>query len=128
MKLNTSIVYGIVAAVNVAKTEGLVISKVISKEYSIPLEYLLKIMQQLTRANILKSKRGPRGGFSLARPANKISLLDIVEAIEGPIANNIAISDIATKGKFGKKADSVFNKAMGESKKVLKQTKLSDLL
>jgi len=45
----------------------------VSKEYGIPLEYLMKIMQQLVRANILRSKRGPRGGFSLTRNPKDIS-------------------------------------------------------
>lgn len=127
MKLSNSVIYAVIAAGHVAKSEVLVISNDISKEYNIPLQYLLKVMQQMVRVNILRSKRGPRGGFSLAKPANKITLLDIVEAIEGPVFNNLAIADSAP-GKFGKKADAVFNKAMGESRKVLKQTKLSDLL
>jgi Rrf2 family protein len=46
-------------------------------------DYLIKILQRLTRDGILSSIRGPSGGFRLARPASDISLLEIVEAIDG---------------------------------------------
>lgn len=46
-------------------------------------DYLIKILQRLTRDGILSSIRGPAGGFRLARPAGDISLLQIVEAIDG---------------------------------------------
>lgn len=46
--------------------------------------YMAKHMQALTRAGVVESIRGPRGGYRLARPAAEISLWDIVEAIEGP--------------------------------------------
>lgn len=46
--------------------------------------HLSKVMQRLGRAGLVKSRRGPSGGFELARPAQDIRLLDIYEAIEGP--------------------------------------------
>ena len=76
-----------IAAAHVAQQEkgNPVLSAKISKQYNIPIEYLLKIMHQLVRAGILRSKRGPKGGFTLAKPASKITLLEIVEAIGGPV-------------------------------------------
>ena len=50
----------------------------------LPRDFLAKIFQQLVRAGILRSARGRRGGFALARPAHQITLMQIVEAIEGP--------------------------------------------
>ena len=50
----------------------------------LPRDFLAKIFQQLVRAGILRSSRGRGGGFALARPAHQITLLQIVEAIEGP--------------------------------------------
>lgn len=63
MAISRSTGYGMVAAGYVAMNDkdGPVLANAISKAYNIPLEYLLKIMQQLVRANILRSKRGPRG-------------------------------------------------------------------
>jgi len=52
--------------------------------YELPTAYLNKQLQALTRAGILSSVSGPRGGFRLARRPEKISLLDVVVAIEGP--------------------------------------------
>ncbi|GIG60020.1 transcriptional regulator [Longispora fulva] len=52
--------------------------------YELPPAYLNKQLQALSRAGILTSTPGPRGGFHLARPAEEITLLDVVTAIEGP--------------------------------------------
>jgi Rrf2 family protein len=45
--------------------------------------HLAKVMQRLVRARLVRSRRGPQGGFQLARPAAEISLLAVLEAIEG---------------------------------------------
>lgn len=53
-----------------------------------PREFLAKILKQLTRAGILKSFQGIKGGYQLSRPPAQISFLDIIEAVEGPILLN----------------------------------------
>lgn len=58
----------------------------LSAETGVPLPTAQKLMGQLAAAGLLTSARGAAGGFSLARPAAEISLADIVEAVEGPIA------------------------------------------
>ena len=69
MRVSRSTGYALLAVGYLAQhqDEGIILSQDIAKKYNIPLEYLLKILQQLVRANILRSKRGPRGGFNLAR-------------------------------------------------------------
>lgn len=57
----------------------------IAKVQDISPTYLAKLLQELTRKGFVKSYRGLRGGFSLAKPPRDITLLDIIEAIEGPI-------------------------------------------
>src|SRR4051812_21587601 len=52
--------------------------------YELPTAYLNKQLQALARAGIVTSTPGPRGGFRLARPPERITLLDVVTAIEGP--------------------------------------------
>src|SRR6476619_6345939 len=58
----------------------------LSGETGVPLPTAQKLMGQLAGCGLLSSARGAGGGFALARPATEISLADIVEAVEGPIA------------------------------------------
>ena len=59
----------------------------------LPESYLAKIFQDLAKEGIVRSHRGAKGGFSLARPAGEITLRQIIEAIEGPIALNRCLAD-----------------------------------
>lgn len=58
----------------------------IAEEYDIPRHFLAKLVQTLTRHHLIKSYRGRKGGVKLARPAESITLLQVVNAIEGPPA------------------------------------------
>ncbi len=64
----------------------------IAQEQQIPPSFLAKIVSQLSVAGLLQTSRGARGGVSLARPAEAISLLDVVEAIDGPILLNECVA------------------------------------
>ncbi|WP_294121210.1 Rrf2 family transcriptional regulator [Sphingomonas sp.] len=57
----------------------------LSEETGVPLPTAQKLMQKLAAHGLLVGQRGAGGGYALARPANEISLADIVEAVEGPI-------------------------------------------
>jgi Rrf2 family protein len=65
----------------------------IAQEQNIPPSFLAKIVSQLSVAGLLQTSRGARGGVSLARPADQISLLEVVEAIDGPIYLNECVAD-----------------------------------
>ena len=65
----------------------------IAQEKSIPPSFLAKIVSQLSVAGLLQTSRGARGGVSLAKPADEITLLDVVEAIDGPILLNECVGD-----------------------------------
>jgi Rrf2 family protein len=108
--------------------DGVVLSQDISKQYDIPLEYLLKILQQLVRANVLRSKRGPRGGFSLAKPTNKITMLEIIEAVDGPLTGELNLTDQAGHEPYGVRAEQTYNRAIAQAKSVFEKAKLSNLL
>jgi len=58
----------------------------LSVETGVPLPTAQKLMGQLAASGLLRSARGAAGGYSLAKPAAEISLADMVEAVEGPIA------------------------------------------
>jgi Rrf2 family protein len=59
----------------------------IAEAQSIPLNFLENILAELRRAGIVESRRGAAGGYLLARPADTISLADVIRAVEGPLAN-----------------------------------------
>jgi Rrf2 family protein len=69
---------------------------IIAKEKSIPPSFLAKIVSQLSVAGLLQTSRGAHGGVSLAKPAETISLLDVVEAIDGPILLNDCVGESST--------------------------------
>ena len=65
----------------------------IAKHQGVPRKFLEKIIQDLIRGGLIKSKRGSLGGYMLARPADAISFHDVIEAIEGPITVNACLDD-----------------------------------
>lgn len=68
----------------------------IAEEQRIPPSFLAKIVSQLSVAGLLHTSRGARGGVSLARSPESISLLEVVEAIDGPILLNECVTDAGT--------------------------------
>ena len=65
----------------------------IAKQQGVPRKFLEKIIQDLIRGGLLKSKRGSCGGYALARAPEEISFNDVIEAIDGPIAVNACLDD-----------------------------------
>jgi FeS assembly SUF system regulator len=80
--------YAVVLMTAAARREpgGRLSATELSAETGVPLPTAQKLMGQLATAGLLSSARGAGGGFALSRSANEISLADIVEAVEGPIA------------------------------------------
>jgi Rrf2 family protein len=130
MRVSRSTGYALLAVGYIAqhKDKKIILSQDISKKYNIPLEYLLKILQQLVRAGVLRSKRGPRGGFSLAKPSHKITILQIVEAVDGPISGRLDLAEQTKGEKFGKRVEDTYEKAIAQARSVFEKAKLSDLL
>ena len=63
--------------------ENLVNTKAIAKQINASENHLAKVLQRLNKAGLIKSIRGPQGGFILTKESNSISLLEVYEAIEG---------------------------------------------
>jgi Rrf2 family protein len=68
----------------------------IAKQQGVPKKFLEKIVQDLTRRGLIRSKRGANGGYTLARAPEEISFWQVIEAIEGPIAVNICMDQHVT--------------------------------
>ena len=88
MKLSNKGRYGVRALFDIAfHNDGRPTQiKDIAAREAIPARFLEQIFQDLKRAGLVGAKRGPRGGYHLARPARDIRLGDVVRALEGPIA------------------------------------------
>ena len=82
-------------------TEQRAATSQIAQEQHIPPSFLAKIVSQLSVAGILQTSRGARGGVSLARSPESISILEVVEAIDGPILLNECVADHGSNCVFG---------------------------
>ena len=85
MKLSEGVEWGLHCALLAAQAPAGVAlpRRVLAEHYGLPEAYLAKHLQALTRAGLLRATSGPSGGFRLARPADQITVLDVLEAIEG---------------------------------------------
>ena len=100
-------------------------AKDLSAAINIPLPTVSKVLKILTQGNILKSIQGSKGGYLLARPANVITAVEVIEAIEGPVA----ITDCS--GLVGCERNCpvspVWQKVNGSIVRSLKQLTLADM-
>lgn len=87
MKLSARVDYALRAACELAAADGPRNVEQLSTAQQIPAKYLESILGELRRGQVLRSQRGPVGGFRLARPAEEISIADIIRALEGELAN-----------------------------------------
>jgi Rrf2 family protein len=89
MRVSAKADYAIRAAAELAATDPAVPLKAerISDAQDIPIKFLETILLELKHAGIVRSQRGPEGGYALARPAAEICLADVIRAVDGPLAN-----------------------------------------
>ncbi len=86
MRLSARADYALRAAIELAASGGgHVTADQLARTQNIPGKFLEAILTQLRRGGLVRSQRGPDGGFWLARPAAEISLADIIRAIDGPL-------------------------------------------
>ncbi|BCJ27158.1 Rrf2 family transcriptional regulator [Actinocatenispora sera] len=86
MRLSARVDYALRAAAELAAaTESPVTSEQLARAQEIPGKFLEHILNQLRRAGLVRSQRGPVGGYWLARPPEEISLADIIRAVDGPL-------------------------------------------
>lgn len=104
LKLSKKVDYGLMSLMHLAqRTErGAWSAREIAENYDIPLELLAKILQKLVQKGLLVSHAGTHGGYSLGRPASRISAAEVIEAIEGPLSLTSCISDDGLCGQFAK--------------------------
>ena len=100
----------------------------IARAQDIPLKFLLGILNDLKRAYLVRSQRGAEGGYALARPADEITLADIIRVIDGPLANvhDLSLSELSYAGP-AKRLREVWMAVRASLRSVLETTTLADL-
>jgi Rrf2 family protein len=88
MRVSAKVDYGLRAMIELAAAgDGPVKGERIAQAQEIPLKFLENILGDLRHAGIVRSQRGVEGGYWLAKPADEITVAEVVRAVEGPIAN-----------------------------------------
>lgn len=101
----------------------------IHERYGVPEKHLAKIFLTLVKAGILDSARGVGGGFALAKPANKVSPLDVIQAIEGPIPETgCLLLQEPCEHESVCRINSVWRKAQRAMLTVLRDATLADMV
>jgi Rrf2 family protein len=108
------------------KDNPIVASHHVAQARGIPERFLLKVLKPLVAARVLYSVKGPNGGYRLAKPATQITMLEVVEAVDGPI-RGVA----PPLGVNGDRVDHLFedicNQAADRVRKQLQKIRISDL-
>lgn len=134
MKLTRASSYALHSLAYLASREGKekepVPSHKIAAERQIPERFLLKVLKPLAGVGILRSVKGPNGGYVLAKPVAKITFLDVVEAVEGPIRGSAPLSGDPSRKADGtdRRLEEVCNQSAELLRKHLGKVSLSSLL
>jgi Rrf2 family protein len=88
LRISAKVDYAVRATIELAATAdaGPVRAEQVATAQGIPLNFLENILGELRHAGIVRSQRGPEGGFRLAKPADQVTIADVIRAVEGPLA------------------------------------------
>ena len=129
MRVSAKADYALRAAIELAAAgDGPVKGERIAQAQEIPLKFLENILLELRHAGIVRSQRGVEGGYWLARPAEEVSLAEVIRAVEGPIANvrGVGPQDVEYGGAAGRLRE-VWIAVRASLRSVLEETTLADL-
>jgi Rrf2 family protein len=102
-------------------------SHLVARARKIPERFLLKVLKPLVSARVLHSVKGPNGGYRLARPASQITLLEIVEAVDGPLRGHAPLSQDNSNSPFNRKLDAICKQSADMVRRQFEKVRLSDL-
>ena len=98
MQVSRKVDYALRATIHLANDEhrdrACSVAEIAERE-RIPRQFLEKIIRDLIRSRLVRSRRGPHGGYVLARPAEEVTFKDVIEAVEGPISLNVCVGEHA---------------------------------
>ncbi len=78
--------YGLQAVFALVRSSEILSAKQIAQEHNLPVAFVKKLLQRLCRAGLVKATIGKQGGYALARPPEKISIRELLQALEGDLA------------------------------------------
>src|SRR5947209_2296552 len=107
MRLTRASSYALHAVAFMAKQKDArpVPSHVVARARGIPERFLLKVLKPLVSARILHSVKGPNGGYRLARPVSQVCLLDVIEAVDGPVRGQSPLSQGRSETALNRKLE-----------------------
>ncbi len=129
LRISRKIDYGLRAMIYLASIppETVVPFREIAHQMMVPEDFLAKILKTLVDEKLVRSTRGPHGGYALARPASEISFLEVIEAVEGPIAINVCLDDDPCKKASACTMVGVWRRGQERMLDVYREAKLADL-
>ena len=129
MKLSRTVAYAVRATLQLANSDSMapVPCSQLAAEGKMPERFLLQILRNLVTHGILRSTRGVDGGYSLVRPPNEISLLEVIEAIEGPLNTGEPLGE-GMSADFQNRLQEALQEVTDNSRRQLEAIKLSQLL
>jgi Rrf2 family protein len=129
MKLTRASSYALHALVHMAgqKKNDPLASHLIAQARGIPDRFLLKVLKPLVTAQVLQSVKGPNGGYRLARPPSEITMLEVLEAVDGPIRGAAPFNLNEKDSGLRKRLDEICNQSAEQIRKHLGKVKLSEL-
>ena len=129
MKLSRAGEYGILGATYIAlQDKEISFIREIAGSWELPESFLAKILQKLAKAGILNSHKGNMGGFSLAKPADEITLCEIIEAVQDPIVTSWFEERENSNGHLElPPLEPIIHQATGKVRDVLSEYTIADL-
>jgi Rrf2 family protein len=134
MRISAKVDYAVRAAAELAlrspnRAAGATTGETLGEAQGIPTKYLENILAELRRSGIVGSRRGAEGGYWLARPAEQVSIADIVRAVEGPLADvrGEAPEDLSYEGP-ARPLERVWIATRASVRQVLEATTLAHLV
>jgi Rrf2 family protein len=130
LRISRKIDYGLRAMIYLASIPPAMVVpfREIARQMMVPEDFLAKILKTLVDEGLVKSTRGPHGGYTLAKPSADINFLTIIEAVEGPIAINVCLdgADPCSKAEFCTMVD-VWRRGQEKMLEVYRETPLAAL-
>jgi Rrf2 family protein len=100
----------------------------VAQSEDIPEGFLLIVLKSLVPAGILHSVMGPNGGYRLAKSPREISLLNIIEAVDGPIRGQSPFTDQRADRALNRKLENICKQIAVQTRRQLEKVRLSDLI